>query len=189
MVIQDTSTIYLNFFDQITDQKVKILMAICSELIAKHHPKQLYFLFSSTGGSVRAGITLYNFLRSLPVEIVMHNVGSIDSIATVIYMAGEKRYAAKHSTFLFHGIVSMIEQPTQITKSKFKELLSGLEKDENKIAGIISDRSSLTEKEIRKLFLQGEAKDLSFALKKGVIQEVRDPSIPNNAALISLNLQ
>ena len=83
----------------------------------------------------------------------------------------------------------MIEQPTQITKSKFKELLSGLEKDENKIAGIISDRSSLTEKEIRKLFLQGEAKDLSFALKKGVIQEVRDPSIPNNAALISLNLQ
>jgi ATP-dependent Clp protease protease subunit len=146
-------------------------------------------LFSSNGGSVFAGITLYNFLRALPVEIVMHNIGSIDSIATVIFMAGDKRYAAKHSTFLFHGITMGFNQPTSLDKGKMKELLSGLEKDENKIAGIISDRSGLSEKEIRKLFLQGEAKDLAFALEKGIIQEVRDAAIPNNSAVISLNFQ
>jgi len=67
-------------------------------------PDVLYFLFSSNGGSVNAGIALYNFLRALPVEIIMHNTGSIDSIATVIFLAADKRYAALHSTFLFHGV-------------------------------------------------------------------------------------
>jgi ATP-dependent protease ClpP protease subunit len=29
----------------------------------------------------------------------MHNTGSIDSAATVIFLAASERYAAKHSTF------------------------------------------------------------------------------------------
>src|SRR5271167_405496 len=97
-------TIYVNYFDSIDDAKTKALMAICSDIVAKQKPRTIYFLFSSMGGSVNAGITLYNFLRALPVEIVMHNNGSMDSIANVIFLAASKRYAARHSSFLFHGI-------------------------------------------------------------------------------------
>src|SRR5881396_644821 len=91
--VPEPKTIYINYFDGINEAKVKVLMAVCSELIGKQHPDQLYFLFSSNGGSINAGITFYNFLRALPTEIVMHNIGSIDSIATVIFLAGEKRFA------------------------------------------------------------------------------------------------
>src|SRR5215467_10757045 len=72
---QQIETIYVNYFDSIDESKTKALMAICSDIVAKQKPHTLYFLFSSMGGSVNAGITLYNFLRSLPVEIIMHNNG------------------------------------------------------------------------------------------------------------------
>lgn len=67
-------TIYVNYFDSIDEAKTKALMAICSDIVAKQKPRTIYFLFSSNGGAVNAGITFYNFLRALPVEIVMHNV-------------------------------------------------------------------------------------------------------------------
>jgi len=74
---QPVETIYVNYFDTIDEARTKALMAICSDIVAKQKPKTIYFLFSSVGGSVNAGITLYNFLRALPVEVVMHNTGSI----------------------------------------------------------------------------------------------------------------
>jgi ATP-dependent Clp protease protease subunit len=181
--------VYINFFDGINEAKVKVLMAVCAEVVSKQNPKQLYFLISSNGGSVNAGITLYNFLRALPVEIVMHNIGSIDSIATVIFLAGEKRFAAAHSTFLFHGIQTNFAEKTSLNMSKYKELLSRLTLDEKKISGIVAERSKLTEAEVGALFLQGESKDLSFALEKNLIQQVSNPTIPANSTIISLNLQ
>src|SRR5258708_6267508 len=95
---------YINYFDGISDAKVRGLMALCTDIVVKVNPEHLYFAFSSPGGSAAAGITLYNFLKALPVEISMHNTGSVDSVATVIFMAGSKRYACQHSRFLFHGV-------------------------------------------------------------------------------------
>src|SRR5713226_2736050 len=181
-------TIYVNYFDIINEAKTKALMAICSDIVAKQKPKTIYFLFSSTGGSVNAGITLYNFLKALPVEIVMHNTGSIDSIATVIFLAASKRYAARHSTFLFHGINWNFPQAASLTFSQLQENLSRFKQEEAKIAGIIAERCKLTEKEIRELFFQGESKNLEFAIEKDIIHDIRDPAVPNNAPLISVNL-
>ncbi len=185
---QPPETIYVNYFDTIDEAKTKALMAICSDIVAIQKPKSIYFLFSSVGGSVNAGITLYNFLRALPVEVVMHNTGSIDSIANVIFLAADVRFAAKHSAFLFHGISWNFPQAASLTFSQLQENLSRFKLEEAKIAGIIAERSKLTEAEIRELFLQGESKDLKFAVEKGIIREIRDASIPKDAPLITVNL-
>jgi ATP-dependent Clp protease, protease subunit len=163
-------------------------MAICTDIIAKQKPKTIYFLFSSGGGSVNAGITFYNFLRALPAEIVMHNTGSIDSIATVIFLAASKRYAAKHSTFLFHGINWNFQQGASLTFAQLSEHLSRFKQEEAKMTGIIAERCKLTEADIRELFLQGESKDLIFAVDKGIIHEIREPAVPDNAPFITVNL-
>jgi ATP-dependent protease ClpP protease subunit len=185
---QGIDTIYVNYFDSIDDAKTKALMAICSDIVAKQKPKTIYFLFSSTGGSVNAGVTLYNFLRALPVEIVMHNVGSIDSIANVIFLAASKRYAAKHSSFLFHGISWNFGAGASLTFFQLQENLSRFKQEETKIAYIVAERTKMTEADIRELFRQGESKDLQFAIDKGIIAEVRDAAIPKDAPLITVNL-
>lgn len=183
------NTVYINVFEEITDAKVKVVMSACTEILEKLQPEAIYFSFSSSGGSVNAGITLYSFLRGLPVEIIMHNSGSIDSIATAIFMAGDKRFACPHSTFLFHGVAVGLQQGASLNLGTLRELISSVEQDENKIVRILTDRTDLTDSEIRELFRVGEAKPPIFAESKGIVHSIRDLTIPRNAKLISLNLQ
>src|SRR3546814_4408950 len=52
---------------------------------------ELYFLFSTPGGSVMHGMNIYNVLRALPARLVFHNVGNVDSIGNAIFLAGDIR--------------------------------------------------------------------------------------------------
>jgi ATP-dependent protease ClpP protease subunit len=122
--IQPPKIIYINFYDGINESKVKTLMGMLSQMVASNKPETLYFLFSSPGGSVDAGIVLYNFLRALPVEIIMHNTGTIASIGSVIYMAGSKRYAAPQSTFLFDGVQTTFPANSTMSHAQLVERLS-----------------------------------------------------------------
>ena len=137
---------------------------------------------------MQAGITFYNFLRALPTKIVMHNTGSIDSIATVIFLAGEERYASISSSFLFHGVAAGFMNGAQLNLSQLREQTSGLSEDENKIARIITQQCQLKEEEIRGLFREGESKDPSFAKLKGIIHDIKDVKIPKDAPFITVNI-
>jgi ATP-dependent protease ClpP protease subunit len=182
-----TGTFYVNFFDEINDQTVRGLMALCSDIIGKAKPAALYFGFSSPGGSVAAGITLYNFLKGLPVELIMHNTGSVDSIATAIFLAAGKRYACPHSKFLFHGVGMGFPRDSRFNRSQLREYLSGLENDETRIRELVVERTKLSGSELIDLFTQGEAKDTTYALEKGVISEIKPFEIPTGTPFITAN--
>lgn len=176
-------SIYLIFHDGITDQSVNRFMDFTSKAIAEYNPKTLYFLFSSGGGSVDSGVALYNYLRSLAQETVMHNIGSIDSIANAVFLAGKKRYASSASAFLLHGISWNFPQASTLSYSQMQETLSRFDAAEQLTAKIIDDETSLTAEEVRDLFRQGQSKDPNFALEKGIIHEIKEPSIPPGAAV------
>ena len=48
---------------------------------------------STEGGNMTAGFALYFFLKSLPLPLTTHNIGSVESVGVVIFLAGQKRYA------------------------------------------------------------------------------------------------
>lgn len=184
-------TVYVNFHDVIDDVRVRALMEICTNIVQQAKPQRLYFGLSSPGGSVAAGVALYSFLRSLPVKLTMHNIGSVDSIATAIFMAAdaEERRACAHSSFLFHGVGMSFGQGANMNTMQLREVLSSLTQDENKIAQIITARSAITIPEIQDLFRQGEAKPPAYALEKGIIHEVGDFVIPNGAPIVTVNVK
>lgn len=180
-------TVYMNLFGEINPQKVGAVMNICTQIIGQYNPDNLYIVFSSNGGDVSSGITLYNFLKALPVHIIIHNIGSIDSIATVIFVAGNDRYAVDNSSFLFHGVGVAVTAGTQMNLSAIQEIESRLKIDQEKIAGIIASETSMTKGELEELFAQGESKKLDYALTKGIISEVRKCDIPDGKILISVS--
>lgn len=163
------------------------LMGACAEIVAKKLAKNIYLLFSSTGGSVEHGITLYNYLRALPCGLVMHNIGSVQSVATVIFHAADIRYAVPHSTFMFHGIQWQFHAPTALTHTQVEEIKSGFVHSENRFAAIVCGRCKLTEPEVRALFVKGETKDTAFALDKGIIGEIREMKVPVNEPFASVS--
>jgi ATP-dependent protease ClpP protease subunit len=136
---------------------------------------------------VEYGITLYNYLRSLPCELVIHNIGSVQSVGTVIFHAADKRYAVPHSTFMFHGIGWNIPSPASLSHTQIEEIKSGLVHSENRFASIVCGRCSLTESEVRGLFIKGETKDTAFALDKGIIQQILEIKVPANEPFASIS--
>lgn len=180
-------TVYINFSQPITPEKVNTLMAACSQALGQFSPDRFYFLFASPGGMVDPGINLYNFLKALPVKITMHNMSSINSIANVIFMAGSERFAVPHSSFLFHGVAAQFEAKSSLTLPLLKERMSSLQTDQEKIAGILSENTELSKQEIESMFMEGESKSTTFAKDKKIITDVRKAVIPKNVPLIGIN--
>lgn len=180
------NVVYLIFNDAINDQTVNRFMDLTNKAIAQYQPKTLYFLFSSGGGFVNSGVALYNYLRSLPQETVMHNVASIDSVANAVFLAGQKRYASPASAFLLHGISWTFGTQTTLSYAQMQETLSKFDAAEQLTAKIIEGRTKLTSDEVRALFRQGESKNPQFALDKGMIHEIRDVKIEQGAPVHSL---
>lgn len=183
----NSKTLYITFFDAIDPVKVNKFIQFTTEAIRHHNPTELYFLISSGGGDVDAGFVLYNFLMSLhgQLNITMHNMGTIDSIANVIFLAGQRRYAAPTSSFLFHGI--MINLQGTLTINMLKEHLSRLEIREKRLTETMSQHTQLTPNELMSLFRQGESKDGHYALSKGVIHEIKPPVIPAGAVHLAMS--
>jgi ATP-dependent protease ClpP protease subunit len=64
--------------------------------------QSLTVLFSSAGGGTTQGLSLYNFLRSLPRPIHFHAVGSIESMAVPVFCGAHKRTCSPVARFSFH---------------------------------------------------------------------------------------
>lgn len=187
MNLQNPDIVYVNFYHPINQQRVSLTMNFFSNLLSNAKPKEVYFSFASPGGEVAAGLVLYNFLKAMPVELITHNIGSVDSIGNVIFLAGKKRYANRNSSFLFHGVKIGNVSPANL--STINELKSSLEVDQQKIAGVITDNTKLSTKEIDSLFQQGESKAPDFALDKGIIHEIKEFIIPKDKPIITIDFQ
>lgn len=178
--------IYINFSYPITPPIVNLVIKELTALYHNHKPKEFYFLMNSPGGSVKDGIALYNFLNALPCTIIMHNMGSVDSIGIVIFMAGDERYMCGGTSFHFHGVGT--EPKGHFNLAKLKEMVSSLKDDEDKISHIISGNTSLKEIEIAGFFSQGESKNSGFAIKYGVVSEVRNAAIDPKYPVHNFNI-
>lgn len=177
--------IYVKFSSPINPQTSQVLMNFLSEQVNRGQ-KEFYFLISSPGGSVNDGIVLYNFIRALPAKIVMHNIGIIDSIATVIFLASDERYANKNSSFLFHGVGMDIPQAQRFDEKSLKESLIMIERDQKNIANIISERTQLKENEIEEMFFRAKTKHPQEAKEVGIINEIKEAAIPDGNQIVSL---
>src|SRR5205807_3160325 len=136
------SVVYVSFSAEINASTTESLIATLAQLVGQK-VAEVQLLLSTPGGTVMNGINLYNVLRAMPFRLVTHNVGNVDSIGNAVFLAGERRLACPHSTFMFHG-VGFDGMPGQRFEEKLlRERLDGVLADQNRIASIIEERTSL----------------------------------------------
>ena len=83
---------------------VGIITAIDQTIKNTPNISKIQINYSSPGGDFMSGIALYNYLRSLPVQVRMVNTSIIASMGVIVYLAADERYAAKNSSFLVHAV-------------------------------------------------------------------------------------
>lgn len=146
--------------------------------IAEHNIPKVYLAFSTPGGFVADGITLYNFLLGTPFELTIHNIGNVDSIGNAIFLAGDKRYACEHSTFMFHGVVFTNPQVARFERKHILEMLDGVTADERRIGSIICEHSRVTKQEVEGFFRETQTITAKLAHDRGIVHEVREFQLP-----------
>lgn len=176
--------IYVNFTAEINPQTSEALMNFLADQINKG-AKEIYILLSSTGGSTKDGVTLYNYIKSLPAKIVMHNIGIVDSIANVIFLAGEERYAVPNSSFLFHGVAFDSHQPERLDGKALKEKIKIIERDQKIISEIIAERTKISVQEVKSMFLEAQTKTPGEAKEINLIQEIKEAKVPEGIQVFS----
>jgi ATP-dependent Clp protease protease subunit len=174
---------YVSFSAEVDTVTAEGLLNVCAQIAMKGHP-ELHLLLSTPGGQVMSGINIYNVLRSLPLKVVTYNVGNVDSIGNVIFLAGAERYACPNATFMFHGVGMNVNQGARLEEKKLRELLQGCQADNARIAAIIEQHASFPDRaEIDKLFFEQQSRDATFAKTHGIAHDVRDVKIPNGAPI------
>ncbi|MEO8590362.1 MAG: ATP-dependent Clp protease proteolytic subunit [Flavobacteriales bacterium] len=185
----EKKTVYITFVGGIDKPLVNKFITFCTNAVNEHKPDELYFMIASPGGDVDSGFVLSNYLQALQggMQVTMHNIGNIDSIANVIFLSGEKRVASPNASFHFHGISMNVNGA--MNRTALKETLSRCEGMENRIIKTVSTRSKLSTETLEGLFSQGEGKDVAFALEHGIIDEIKEPSLPSGAVHLVMNFQ
>ena len=103
--------------------------------------EEIYLCLSSTGGYIADGVYLYNHITGLPIEVVIHNTGTVASIATAVYAAAGRRYCSQHGIFMIHPT----EIPSQeyMRAEKLQSHLDAALADDERTENILRQRASI----------------------------------------------
>ncbi|WP_459205683.1 ATP-dependent Clp protease proteolytic subunit [Pseudomonas sp. MLB6B] len=95
---------------------------------------------ATMGGECSYGFTLYNFLRSLPIPVHTHNLGTVESMGNILFLAGERRTACTYSKFLFHPFHWTLHG--SVDHGRMAEYAMSLDYDLRLYADIVAERTA-----------------------------------------------
>lgn len=171
------STYYVSFSAEINPTTTEHLINGMANL-HNQGATEVHLLFSTPGGSIMNGFNLYNVLRALPMKLIIHNVGNVDSIGNVIFLAGAERRAAPHSTFMFHGAGFDLNGNIRLTEPLLKDHLDSLVADHKRMADVLAQHIALAADEVVALFEKASTKDAVWAERVGMTQATCEPQVP-----------
>lgn len=107
---------------EITDTMANVVIAQMLFLESQNPDKEISLYINSPGGSVTAGMAIYDTMRYIKPDVVTICIGMASSMASILLMAGTKgkRFSLPHSEIMIHqplggysGQVSDIEIHTK----------------------------------------------------------------------------
>jgi ATP-dependent Clp protease protease subunit len=175
----------IRFLAEVNQQSANVLIGVVEDLIRKG-TKNILLLISSPGGSVFHGVSIYNFLKRAPINIETCNFGSVDSIASVIYCAGEKRYCVPNARFLIHSISFNIQGNVSFEEKKLNEIIKGLKLDRENISKIIAENCQKEQEDIEKIMFEGTTYNPEEAKSFGLVNEIKEKLFEEGEEIIGI---
>ncbi len=179
--------IVIKFFAPVIDVTINSLMTAIEHYM-KQGSTQFTILVSSPGGSVMHGLSAYNYLKGLPVDIITHNFGSVDSIGVILFCGGRKRLSVPQARFLLHG-VSMGFNNERLEEKPLEERLKSLRIDMENIAKVIAANTGKTIKEVTEAMLERTTLNPEEAKAWGLVHDIKVELFEAGSELISIPYQ
>ena len=184
MTNQSEQPVYILFTPQSIDPNATTALIDQVQALIDGGVATINLLISSPGGQVDSGVMAYNFLKGCPAEVITHNINSCDSIAGVIYAAGELRLSVPHGRFLLHGPSANFAANANYTETQLEERLTTLKNNIDNIAGVLAGATGKSESTIHQDMRQGLTLDPERAVEYGLVHEIREELYPAGARVL-----
>jgi ATP-dependent Clp protease, protease subunit len=127
---------------------------------------------SSLGGATDQASYAHEVLVAIgtQVELITHNVGTIQSAAMMLFLAGSRRYSVPHGTFLVHGTLHNTGGSVGVEHVTYGA--ESIKADDERAATVMASRTGRDSKLVRSWYKGQKLRDTAFALEQGIIHEV-----------------
>jgi len=160
--------------DQLANQIIGVLLYLDSE----DSSKPIYLYINSAGGSVLAGLAIYDTLQHIKSPVVTINVGVAASMASFLLAAGEKgkRIALPHSRVMIHQAMGGAQGQAEDIKVEAQQIMTIHENIVNMYARMTNKPADVVRKDLqRDNFMSAEeAKEYGIIDQVIKLQDVND---------------
>lgn len=147
--------------------------------------RDFVLLLSSHGGDTAAGLTGYNYLKGLPVKITTCNIGTVSSIATILYCTGKQRISVPYTKFLVHEPYWTFQQ-SSLDEGEIDEILKRLTLYKQNIAKVIAVNTGKTIPEVLSIMRQRTTFTPDEAVTWGLVHEINSELFDEYSEVISI---
>ena len=154
----------------INDQIANLIVAQLLYLNFEDPERDIQLYINSPGGSVYAGLAIYDTMRMINAPVATWAVGVTASMATVLLAAGTKgkRYALPHATIHMHPAGGGAQGYTPDVRIQVKEL----ERVQNAIFGILAEHTGQSFEQIEHDFERDRWMYAQEALEYGFVDHI-----------------
>jgi ATP-dependent Clp protease protease subunit len=166
----------------IDDDAANLIVAQMLFLSNENSKNDIHFYINSAGGSITAGLAIYDTMQFLRCDVATYCVGQAASMAAVLLTGGKagKRFLLANSRVLLHQplIAGILEGPATDLDIEAKEILRLRARLYNILAKHTGQSSEKVEKDCdRNLWLEAE-EAISYGLVDRILQKA--PEIVRN---------
>lgn len=172
----------IHFMRSINAETLQALQNVALSAL-KEGATELAIHISSDGGTNDQGFAAYHFLRSLPISVKTHCIGIIESMALIMFLAGDDRQIVPHGKVKIHPMHWGFSGG-KVDHDRLAEYVDSLDFDAKRYANIFHERTNGAKGKVNvREHLAGKAKllDAKEAVSVGIATEVADALIPAEA--------
>lgn len=156
--------------DQINDALANTVIAQLLFLESQNKDKDIKLYINTTGGSVTAGLAIYDTMQYIKPQVTTFCIGLAASMGAVILAAGAKgkRYALPNAEIMIHQVMGGVEGQATDVKIRAEHIL----KTKDRLNKIIAKHTGQTFDKIEKDTDRDYFMSAKEAFKYGVIDKV-----------------
>ena len=159
-------------------------IASALNLAVNNNVDEIYLCLSSLGGLVADGVYLYNHIRGLPAEVIIHNTGTVSSIAVAVYAAADIKYCSQHGVFMIHP--TEFQPQANMRAEQLQSFLDAALADDQRTENILRQRATIPDdllvaRRFKEVFITPEE-----AVEFGLANAIRDFTLPKGNEIFQI---
>ena len=180
--------LFVSFESGITNSTCNQLLNSIEGSLPPSREKEVHLLIGSSGGLVAPTLRAFHKLRSLPIKLSTYAMGTTDSSAITLLLAGAHRYSYPSSCLFFHEITQTYGQGSPPLRAEDLRMVAmRLDGSTRNYVDILTDRTKLTEEEANQLMRSpGVTMPPETAQKHGIIHGIKGLVIPVGSKPIAI---